>query len=131
MRSKELSLAVWRRVDEICEDWAVWFCNDRAESPALESGSTFALAQNSGRQWEPTWRAIEDVLGSINEAVDVAIDALAPEHAVALHAWAWENHYRRQSRSGVFKTNRATVEEVDLAKEALVPRLRARGLLAD
>lgn len=130
MRSTGLLLDVWRRVDEICEDWAVWFSNDRAESPALESGSTFDLARSSGRQWEPTWRAIEDVLGDICQSVDVAIDELAEPHRIALHAWAWENHYRRQSRSGVFKTNRATIEEIDLAKEALVPRLRARGLLA-
>lgn len=127
-----LSQAALRRLDELCEEWARWYCDRWVDRPGLDS-QTFG-GPDTGRQWRETYELNDEYLKSQSERVNMAIDNLPDQHRRVLHAWAWENHYNRgvirrveKTDTGlrVFTSNRANVtpEALIEAQTALVPFL--------
>ena len=135
MRSTQLSLEEWRRLDEVCDDWAAWFCDRWTERPGLEKqhlfrgGTGYWDEQDQMAKWDERNRGLQ----IRNEDTDKAIDSLFDEHRRVLHAWAWESHYSRAVQRKVFRSNQMRVPltpvMVDEAKLALLPKLRARAVM--
>ena len=135
MRSIQLSLDEWRRLDEVCDDWASWFCDRWAERPGLEKQHLFRGGTGYWDETDQMSKWDERNRGQMmkNQTVDAAIDSLFDDHKRLLHAWAWESHYSRAVQRKVFRSNRVkvviTAELVDEAKLALLPKLRARAVM--
>lgn len=133
MRSLELSLEEWRRLDEVCDDWAAWFCDRWAGRPGLEKQEIF---NTSTGYWDASdlvdhWGERSRSMMIKNREVDAAVDSLFVDHRRMLQAWAWEQHYSRAVQRKVIMSARVAVTQaaVDEAKLALLPKLRQRAVM--
>lgn len=125
MPSETLSLAELRRLDEIVDDWAMFFCK-RVAPDGFES--QFGDAVDSGRQWRPTHEIVEALANGIGEQVDLCVDELEPPHTRNLHLYARLHFLRQTSEMAVWTMQRLADEDVEAAKLALVPGLKRKGL---
>lgn len=142
----ELSRSAARRLDELCEEWAVWITRRWEDRPGLEVSDWHAWALDSGRQWRETYELDQEALLGAAPLLAQAIAKLPPQHMALLLAWAWENHYNREVirkvektedgtrvTHGVFKSNHARVTEESLmaAQQALAPLLEALNIVLE
>lgn len=148
-RGAGLSSSQLRRLDEIVDDWARWFCVRVNPAAHYAAPAIHGRAVDSSRQWESTELILEGILRGVNEVVDVAVDELDEGPRRVLQAWAWQEHYNRQivarvrareaiereRQAAVFQSRRrgiegplVTEESVEAAKLSLLPKLRAHGV---
>lgn len=148
-RGTGLSLNQLRRLDEVVDDWARWFCVRPNPAAHYAAPAGYGMAIDTSRQWMHTEEVLDTILRNICAIVDVAVDEMPESHRRVLHAWAWQEHYNRrivaqvrmreaierERQASVFRSNQrvqagplVTDETVEDAKRALVPRLIAHGV---
>ncbi len=128
MPSFALSASAQRRLDELCDAWAVKYTDRWFERPGLAQARWPSL--ETGKQWRTTYEIDADEVVDTADLLENAILTLAPLHREALWAWAVANHYNRglvrkatRTATGVtyqmFRSPRGSEEAVAAAKEAL------------
>jgi hypothetical protein len=120
-----------RHLDELVDDWALWHC--AKVRPGKVKGSVlYKQAVDSGRQWQPLSEVCEKIARATSAIVDVAIDDMARNPAGVEHKRVLETyaalHFHRRYMGAVVRSNRVTEDQIEVAKHALVPYLRAHGV---
>lgn len=122
-----------RRLDELVDDWALWHCA-KVRPGKVKGSSLYKQAVDSGRQWQELPELCEKIARATSATVDVAIDdmgrrdATGSEHKRILETYAAMHFHRRWMRAAVVQSARINEEQVEAAKHALVPHLRAHGV---
>lgn len=139
MRSCGLSASAQRWVDELCDAWAVSYCDRWRYAPGVEAPAMHARVVNPRRQWLTESDVSDAEVRRMAERIHAAIDALPEDARRVLTRWAWENHYNRgvirhveRTESGttvrVFRSSTVTSEQVDAAKAVLAGLLPRFGV---